>query len=680
MMNFRSRPTMAIRSRRRKRPLLEAIEDRVLLSALTYNQGPIVANPAGSAIEYGVTPIDVSNFAFQGEISSSLGGVVGPPASVRSVEGVALSPVATTTGLSLVSTPDTAGLTVPQENDPNFVGPPSYANPNMSDTPDKPVPITGTYLANGAEPDPGYDKAMSFDKVIQGQSNTCAFASTLSAVALSNFDLASDISYVSQKGPDDYLYKVRLFTPGDNGTFSPVWIPEEFNGTINAGDATSTDPSEFWPALFQRAYLELEATLGQNYQTGVNAFEALTGQQATASNAIGLGQAITPQWIEQNLNNGTPMIAGTVDASDPYNLDPSAGIIGNHDYTVVGIQIPPNDPAALNTYVTLRNPWGIDTYPKYFDTDGDYVLNGQEWHHFQQGLDGSNDGIIRVSWGAFQQYYDAVVASKITGPSINYPQDPPPSFKNPADFFFTVTVGQQVGPLDISAIDPDGLPVAYHLEAGNPGSVDANGQYTWIPQITDVGDYYITVFAQSNPLKFIGVYLPGGRPARPGDDRFGLRHARFGQRHRHSARHAHRPEYQDSRWFRAGTGLLGGERREHVRLSERRGAGKRNVQPSGRFLPMAGISRRPCCGNLHDFCRGEVHRQRRGLQQQRRDDNADDHAGPGLLGVRGPLDRPGSGVAGFARRGDSDHGDGRRLGERSDFLEFHLIPASHGGV
>ena len=60
-----------------------------------------------------------------------------------------------------------------------------------------PQSVSGAYLTGGAEADPGYDKTMSFDKVIQGQSDTCTIASTISAVALSSFDLNSGITIAS---------------------------------------------------------------------------------------------------------------------------------------------------------------------------------------------------------------------------------------------------------------------------------------------------------------------------------------------------------------------------------------------------------------------------------------------------------------------------------------------------
>ncbi len=143
-----------------------------------------------------------------------------------------------------------------------------------------PQSVSGAYLTNGVETDPGYDKPMSFDKIVQGQADTCAFTAALSAVALSNFNLAGDLTVSPQDANGDAQYVVRLFQPGPNGTFQPVSVHGVFDGTISPEDDTSTDPSEFWPALFQRAYLTLESDLGIDFHYATAAFEALTGETA----------------------------------------------------------------------------------------------------------------------------------------------------------------------------------------------------------------------------------------------------------------------------------------------------------------------------------------------------------------------------------------------------------------
>ncbi len=192
-------------------------------------------------------------------------------------------------------------------------------------------------------------------------------------------------------------------------------------------------------------------------------------------------------------------MAKTPDASDPYSVDPGAGIIGNHAYTVLGIKIPASrDPNA--TYVNLRNPWGADTNLLYFDSNHDGVLDNAEFDQFRKGLNGNNDGIISVTWSDFQKYFSSVVDCELTGPSINDLVGALPIFKNPNLGPYSIVQTQTVGPLDLSAVDPEGLPVTYHLLAGEPGSINSKGQYTFKSDQTTHFYYFVTVVAQSSPF------------------------------------------------------------------------------------------------------------------------------------------------------------------------------------
>ena len=366
------------------------------------------------------------------------------------------------------------------------------------------------------------------------------------------------------------MYNVQLFEPAAGGGFQPVTIAEDFNGTINPSDARSTDPAESWPTLFQRAYLQLEAELGRDYHSPINAFKALTGQPASEYDLIGTGQTVSPTWLAQELNTGAPLTTATINYADPYNLDPGDGIMGDHSYTVMGIENASSSNIST-IYLTLRNPWGTDTDPDYFDVDGDGVLDSAEWAQFQQGLDGNNDGIIRISWSNFEKYFSFVDASQITGVSINRPELAAPAFgKNWEPGPFNIQAGQQLGPINLSATDPHGLTVSYHIMAGCPGAVDANGQYTWVPQATETGTYFITVVAQSSPYSSASNTFEVRCAARPGDDWIGLRHPQFGRRHWYPARHRHGSGHLGSGRFSAERGLLDREFRERVRLTKRR--------------------------------------------------------------------------------------------------------------
>ena len=344
----------------------------------------------------------------------------------------------------------------------------------------EPAQVTGAFLTDGAVARPGDTRAMAFYKVIQGFSDTCTFASVLSAVALTNFDLESGITVKSVKSPSDIVYNVRLFEPTSGGGLQAIEIPEEFIGVINPADAGSSIKSEFWPGLYQRAYLSLEGSLGLDFHKANNAFRALTGVADVAYGAVATTATITPSWLLSTLNGGSPVVAATVNSPDPYTLAPDRGIIGNHSYTVLGIQVPA-DGAKAGTYVTLRNPWGADSTAAYTNT-----------------IDSDSDGIIRVPWSVFSQYFGSVVVSTLTGPSINTPQDRPPTFNHAPPATITVFAGQTVGPIDLSATDPLGRPVYYYI-ANNPGSLSPSGQFSWRPLPNEVGTYRIKITSGGSP-------------------------------------------------------------------------------------------------------------------------------------------------------------------------------------
>ncbi len=344
---------------------------------------------------------------------------------------------------------------------------------NTDETVSPPVEVTGSFLTDGAEVAPGAAKALTFDKVVQGFADTCAFDSTLSAVARSTFNLASEISVLSVKSPTDIVYNVDLYEPTAGGGSQLVEVPVEFNGTFQPGDARSTDPNEFWPTLFQRAYLSLENSLGLDYHSVANAFLALTGLSGT-SQAMA---TVTPDTISGLLDNGNPAIAVTMQSADPYNLDPADGVIGDHCYTVVGIES-----SAAGTYVTLRNPWGRDSTSPYEFT-----------------IDGVDDGIIRMPWATFTQYYKEVDSIPISGPSINTPQgqEPPPTFRNPTSTSITLYAEQSIS-LDLSATDAHGLQINYSLDGDGSASFNQfDGAFDFFAGPDSLGSHTFTVIASS---------------------------------------------------------------------------------------------------------------------------------------------------------------------------------------
>ena len=352
--------------------------------------------------------------------------------------------------------------------------------------------LTGPFLTDGTEAraEPAQNKSMTFDKVIQGDSDTCAFDATLSAVALSNFNLASGISVLSEISPTDIVYNVRLYEPAPGGETQPVEVPVEFNGTFEPGDARSSDPNEFWPTLYQRAYLSLENSIGQAWQNEFTAFQALTGLAATTEPMAD----VTPAALSALLDDGTPVATATESSADAYNLDPAQGVIGSHGYTVVGIAS-----SGGTTDVTLRNPWGQNSTPEYASSIGS-----------------ANDGIITIPWTTFTQYYTVIVSVPISGPSINFPQGPGPTFNNSYVNGVNANAGQTFT-LDLSAVAAQGGTVYYSLIGQQVGSLSSAGTFTWTPGPNDVGNFYgLEVLAQTSPTtastEYFGVEVGPSLP------------------------------------------------------------------------------------------------------------------------------------------------------------------------
>ena len=99
------------------------------------------------------------------------------------------------------------------------------------------------------------------------------------------------------------------------------------------------------------------------------------------------------------LSGKSKIVAGTPDPVDPADrfMEGAYGLVYNHAYTVMGIEVPSSNDLS-QTYVTVRNPWGHDTGVTFFDADNDDVIDLGEYSDYSYGVDGSNDGLIRLPW------------------------------------------------------------------------------------------------------------------------------------------------------------------------------------------------------------------------------------------------------------------------------------------
>ncbi len=367
------------------------------------------------------------------------------------------------------------------------------------------------YLAGAARVSGSDLNALSFTDVAQGNSNTCAFAATLSAVARTDFDLASGIRYNGQVADGYHIFEVRMFKE-NGGEFLPQWIEVPFDGRLSPGDLQSLDRGEFWPALYLRAFKTFSFDEGSSFAQLGNAMRALTGSASNRSEVVAtFAQA---QQVKESLENGQTITAGSRD--DSASIDPTSGIVAQHAYSVIGLEYNPSN--LDETFVTIRNPWAKDTRRSFFDANQDGQISLAEEYAAQYGVDGVNDGMLRLSWLEFSQNFRFLVVSDRTGPSINSPVAPqsPVQFASGNEGPFTLIAGE-ILELDFEATDPDGEPVFYELKAGSPGYLQVqSGDYRWQPRADEVGEYFVTLEAGNNPFDLASfTFVVNVRPNSP---------------------------------------------------------------------------------------------------------------------------------------------------------------------
>lgn len=379
------------------------------------------------------------------------------------------------------------------------------------------IDLSGTPIATRAS---GDATSTDFNDVKQGALDTCVFNSVLSSVAIAgtvNLEsgitstpaatqtLRSAVALTDSVSPmtaaATTIYHVRLYQKNSQGSYVPVLIDVPFDGTVNPEDSRPGDGDEFWTLLYQRAYLTFEEQKGGNYHTYSEAIPALIGQTPEQFSVAGASLS-TAQRIATALNTGRAVDAATVAGTADLLLAGSGGLAHNHSYSVIGIEIPSNGNLA-QTFVTLRNPWGSDTSAKYFDADNNGQLSLGEWVDSQYGLDGRDDGILRISWQKFTTFLDAASIYGATGPSVNQPLKADVlTFTNTNVGPFTVHEGELLGPIVLTATDARGNHPFYGLSDSSPGNIQLqNGTYTWTPPSGSVGQYTVTVTAEVSPFE-----------------------------------------------------------------------------------------------------------------------------------------------------------------------------------
>lgn len=363
-----------------------------------------------------------------------------------------------------------------------------------------PVVLPSVIALEGVGGEPAYHSS----DVLTGTGNDCVFASTIAAEVLSGGQVG--IRYNSSANQ----YQAKLY----NERLIASWIDVPFDGTVYEDDLQPADSNELWAMMMNRAN---DALAYGNFLL-TSAMARLTGVQPSEFNPYPTSR-LQAEMIRNALTQGRAVTAGTIDASShpTITLNSQYGIVRDHAYTVMGIELPAT--GTDGTWITLRNPWGRDNHWTAYDLDRSGALNLAEWFDYKSGIDGTNDGIIRVPWNLFGDYFDQVVISgKATGVSANKPQQQNrmPVFTNPYPGPFTIREGERID-INLPATDPEDRAVFYSVDSG-PGYIQVqSGAYTWLPTSNDLGRFSVTVKAQTtfdsdcNTVTFI-IDVTSGRP------------------------------------------------------------------------------------------------------------------------------------------------------------------------
>jgi hypothetical protein len=258
---------------------------------------------------------------------------------------------------------------------------------------------------------PGETHAASPEDIRQQVANTCSLLSSLAAFArTSPTDLAARVGY--DAAGDKYLVPLDV-----NNTWTNV--PVAFNGVwsdndpypLAAADGTSRD---YWPLLYQRAYLQAlnvdtsntdstqwavrgtrpDQVFLQNWRYPDVALHAVTGAPTVVRYGL---SATDKQLLEDALHAGKDVIANTQTWDSQRSAVDGTGLIFSHTYAVVNVA---DD--AQGTYVDLRNPWGVDTRPEYLTSMAPAARSALT-------LGNANDGAVRVRWDTFGRAFATYV-------------------------------------------------------------------------------------------------------------------------------------------------------------------------------------------------------------------------------------------------------------------------------
>ncbi len=246
---------------------------------------------------------------------------------------------------------------------------------------------SGTLFGNGGP---------SYKDVHQGEEGDCwllaSFAETAAIEPSVIQRMFTDDGTALGNGVPVHIWTVRFY---DNGVASYVTVDNELPAWregdfvyANVLQPISSPSNVLWVPLAEKAYAQL-CQSGWNGRPGWNAYASLNAGNASTSLPVITGAQESSSYPFGNASSFESAISsGTLLTLGSYSGNSSLGIVGDHDYAVLGYN-------ASNQTFTLLNPWGWN----YVGTPG--ILN-LTWYQIQANfyLDGDCNPVSSVSLAA----------------------------------------------------------------------------------------------------------------------------------------------------------------------------------------------------------------------------------------------------------------------------------------
>lgn len=225
----------------------------------------------------------------------------------------------------------------------------------------------GAHWASGGD---FFKETAEFFDPVQGAVANCYYIAALSAVAWSKPFQIAQMTRATGAGQQSFVDMMRFYKPDSGGVLDKQievseTVPQTMGG--NFIYARSSEASEIWPAVYEKAYAKLKTGTSSDHPDitatawgdCVWATAQLTGGHrfyyGTASrSADTLWDLVRGNSMSyRTFNPMTAWTYSTGEAADRHLNYSSATVVASHCYTVLGWAYYNN-----RKYIVLRNPWG----------------------------------------------------------------------------------------------------------------------------------------------------------------------------------------------------------------------------------------------------------------------------------------------------------------------------------